>query len=135
MTTMTRCLLAMCLALAACGEKSPAPPAAPANGATSPTTTAPPSSIASLLGPGGKHFAAERVYKGQCAPPGSRGGCITITLRPDGTYRHVHYDMVLDGTYTVSGTTVSLSGAVPGEGDEMTLAPDGRMLGELPLEP
>lgn len=126
-----RWLLAL-VTVAACERTAP-PPATPKNDA--PPAPAPATAtIRSLLGPDGTHFAAERVYEGQCAPPGSRGGCVSFTFKPDGTYRSVQYDMVMDGTYEVAGTTVTLHYEVPGEGDEMTLSPDGRMLGELPLE-
>ena len=88
----------------------------------------------SLFVVGGKHFAEVRVYEGNCAPPGSRGGCVTITLRPDGTYRNFQYDMAIDGTYTIADGKVTLTGPEPGMVEEMTLSPDGKKLDELTLK-
>ncbi len=124
---MTRLLLTLGLATA-CGGISPPP--------TSPTPTSPAtSSLASLLTPDGRHFATERIYEGNCAPAGSRGGCHTITLRPDGTYRNFLYDAAIDGSYVISGSTVKLTGSDPSMTEELALAPDGSQLGELPLKP
>ena len=80
-----------------------------------------------------KTVIAETVYKGQCAPAGSRGGCHTLTLRPDGTFTEWMYDAGLDGTYTIQGTTVTLTG-----GDSATrtleMSADGKKIGEFTLE-
>jgi hypothetical protein len=117
---------AIVIVLGACGG-SPAPHHAPGSGSGS--------GSGSILGADGTHVAVERTYVGHCAPPGSRGGCLTITLRPDGTYRHVFYDAAIEGTYTISGNTVTLSGPSSGEGETMTLSADGTRLGEMMLRP
>src|SRR4051794_19637445 len=99
---MTRTLLV--ILLVACGSKA----TTPSNTAVDPPAS--PSSSQSPLGPDGTHVAAERVYEGRCAPAGSRGGCVTITLRPNGTYRNWQYDAAIDGTYTIAGHTLTLAG-------------------------
>ena len=97
------------------------------------TTTAPPPASGVPLGPDGKHVATERVYEGDCMPAGSRGGCHTVTLRPDGTYVNFLFDAAMTGTYTIDGTVVSLKG--PDEPIKMTLSADGTKLDSLPLKP
>ena len=74
--------------LAACASTAPAPSSAPAPSTTAVDPPAKQEPATSVLAMDGKHVAAERVYEGRCAPKGSRGGCITITLRPDGTYKN-----------------------------------------------
>ena len=67
-------------------------------------------------------------------PAGSRGGCHTVTLRPDGTYTNFLFDAAMNGTYTVEGTVVSLAGP-DREPIKMTLSEDGAKLDALPLKP
>ncbi|MBA3820634.1 MAG: hypothetical protein H0X17_17210 [Deltaproteobacteria bacterium] len=127
---ITRLLVSLGLATA-CGGTS-----APPTSTTPATPTAPATSpLSGLLTPDGRHVASERVYEGNCAPAGSRGGCHAITLRPDGTYRNFLYDAAIDGTYVISGTTVKLTGSDPSMTEELALAADGSRLGELPLKP
>jgi len=104
--------------------------------APDPTTTpvAPPVRAGDVLGPDGTHVASERVYQGECSPPGSRGGCHTVTLRPDGTYRNFLFDAAIEGTYRIEGRTVTLRGPDPGASEQATLSADGTMLGALTLE-
>lgn len=75
----------------------------------------------------------ERVYKGDCAPAGSRGGCHTLTLRPDGTFTEWMYDAGLNGTYTIDGNTITLTG---GESVPRTLeiSADGTKVGDFVRE-
>ena len=86
----------------------------------------------SVLGADGKHFASERIYEGRCAPAGSRGGCVTITLRPDGTYRNFQYDAAMSGTYTIADHTLTLVGGP--EGESMTFSADFEKLDDLALK-
>lgn len=120
---------ALLVLLVACGPKVTAP-TTPGNSA--PPSTAPASTSPSPLSPDGTHVASERVYEGRCAPPGSRGGCITITLRPDGTYRNFLYDAAVEGTYTIADHTLTLSG--PPESETMTFSPDYGKLDDLALK-
>ncbi len=112
----------MFVLLAACGSSPPkaAPPP-------------PPSAGDGLLGPDGHHVATERVYEGDCMPAGTRGGCHTVTLRPDGTYRNFLFDAGMDGTYSIDGAVVSLKG--PDQPITMTLSADGTKLDSLALKP
>jgi hypothetical protein len=93
----------------------------------------PPSVGDPLLTADGRHFAAERVYEGECAPAGSRGGCHTITFRPDGTYRVILFDAALEGTYQIRGDLVVMS-APPDMREELPLSADRTRLGELSLK-
>jgi hypothetical protein len=95
----------------------------------SPTTQAP-----SFLSADGTKVAVERVYEGDCAPAGSRGGCHTITLRPDGTHRNFLFDAAIEGTYTIANGTVKLTGSDPSMTEELPLSADGTMLGTLALK-
>ncbi len=106
--------LVLVVLLAACGSKA----ATPSNTAVDPPAQTAPSP----LGMDGKHVAAERVYEGRCAPPGSRGGCFSITLRPDGTYKNFLYDAAIEGTYSISDHTLTLEG--PSASEHMTFSPD-----------
>ncbi len=95
----------------------------------------PPSQPTGELTLDGKHFATERVYQGECMPAGSRGGCHTLTLRPDGTFRNFLYDAAILGTYEIQGTEVALRGgdaSMPIE--RLTLSADRTRLGDLQLE-
>jgi hypothetical protein len=113
--------------LVACGPKATTP-STPVGNSSAPSSPAP----ASPLTPDGKHFATERVYEGRCAPAGSRGGCLTFTLRPDGTYQNILYDAAIDGTYTIADHTATLVG--PSGTQQMTLSPDYDKLDDLPLK-
>ena len=112
-----RWMLAL-LTAAACGSSPP------------PSTPPPPPAGDALLGPDGHHVAKERVYEGDCMPGGTRGGCHTVTLRPDGTYRNFLFDAAMDGTYSIDGTIVSLKGPDP-DPITMTLSADGTKLDSL----
>jgi hypothetical protein len=116
--------------LVACAPKA----TTPSNTAADPSASAPAPAPepGSIVGPGGKHVATERVYEGKCAPPGSRGGCITITLRPDGTYKNFLYDAAIEGTYSISDHTLTLEG--PAASEHMTFSPDYEKLDELALK-
>jgi hypothetical protein len=124
---MSSCWILALLTAAACGGSSPGP-------STTPTPPAPAPAAEALLGPDGKHVAKERVYEGDCMPAGTRGGCHTVTLRPDGTYRNFLFDAAMEGEYTIEGNVVSLSRPEP-EPIKMTLSADGTMLDALPLKP
>ena len=117
---------ALLVLLVACGPK--AAPSTPGN--SEPPSTTPAST--SPLSPDGTHVASERVYEGRCAPAGSRGGCLTITLRPDGTYRNFLYDAAIDGTYTIADHTLTLTG--PSGTETMTFSPDYDKLDDLALK-
>lgn len=121
---MTRALLV--ILLVGCGPKT----TTPSNTAVDPPASAP--EAPSIVGPGGKHVAAERAYEGRCAPPGTRGGCITITLRPDGTYKNFLYDAAIEGTYTISDHTLTLEG--PSASEHMTFSADYEKLDDLTLK-
>ena len=95
----------------------------------------PPKPPVEQLTANGKHFATERIYEGECAMVGSRGGCHTITFRPDGTYRDFLFDAGIEGTYEISGTDVTLTSTdttLPPE--KLTLSADRAQLGALTLE-
>jgi hypothetical protein len=110
--------------LAACGS-SPGP-----------TTTSPPPSSQgpAYLSADGTRVSAERVYEGDCMPAGSRGGCHTITLRPDGTYRNFLFDAAVNGTYVITGNIVKMTATEPAMTEELALSADGATLGTLPLK-
>jgi hypothetical protein len=116
---------ALLVLLVACGPKATAPSTPVNSDPSTPAQTSP-------LGPDGKHVAAERVYEGRCAPAGSRGGCVTITLRPDGTYRNFLYDAAIDGTYTIVDHTLTLNG--PSGNETMTFSADWEKLDDLALK-
>ena len=126
--------LALALGVPACGGARGA-------GATPGTTApgggpgAPAAGFGGLLAADGTRVAAEVVFQGDCAPAGSRGGCHTITLRPDGSYRNFLYDAAIDGTYTITGAVVRLTGPDPALIEELTLSADGTHLGEMVRQP
>jgi len=126
------------LALAACGATTASsPPPPPPSGPT--TAAAPPAPPPAPSGDGmltadGRHFAATRVYKGECAPAGSRGGCHTLTLNPDGSYRNWLFDAAILGTYQIEGDAVLLTPSGPAAPERLALSPDRTRLGELTLE-
>lgn len=114
------------LALVACGA-----PSAPT---TTPSTTTSPPSRPDYLSADGTRFATERVYEGECMPAGTRGGCHTLTLRPDGTARNFLFDAAMDGTYSIQGSTVTFVGTDPEMREELPLSADGKTLGSLTLK-
>lgn len=81
----------------------------------------------------GKAFAAERVYEGNCAPAGSRGGCYRLTLRPDGSMEYFMLDAAVRGTYVIEGDTVTFTPA-DGQAQKLALSADRTMVGELKLK-
>ncbi len=84
----------------------------------------------------GRFVAIERLYKGDCAPAGSRGGCHTITLMPDGTYRNFLYDAVITGAYEIKDGVVTLKAVADGVVDQtLPLSADLSMLGEFVYQP
>ncbi len=121
---ITRCILL--IALVGCGA-----PSAPA---TTPSTTTSPPSRKDYLSADGTRFATERVYEGDCMPAGTRGGCHTLTLRPDGTARNFLFDAAVDGTYSIQGSTLTFVGSAPDMRDELPLSEDGKTLGSLTLK-
>lgn len=122
---MTRWTLLVCLA--ACGgNPGPATPTEPATPAPTPG--------AAYLSADGTWVSAERVYEGDCMPAGTRGGCHTITLRPDGTYRNFLFDAAVQGTYVIVGGVVKMIATEPAMAEDLALAADGSMLGTLPLK-
>jgi hypothetical protein len=130
---LTRRILIACVGLGLGGACHPGAPSAPA---TPPVTTPTPPATGGGLTADGRHFATERVYQGECAPAGSRGGCHTITLRPAGTYRNFLFDAAIDGTYEIRGDVVTLRGSdasMPAE--QLTLSADRTRLGDLTLQP
>lgn len=133
---MKRWLVVLMLGTA-CGAGAPppqspvsAPPAGPEAESPEPQGQGP----GQEPGVEGAHVTAEVVYKRDCAPPGSRGGCHTITLHPDGRYTEWLYDAVTGGTYTIDGDQVALSGATPELDRVLTLSADRTQLGEFQLE-
>lgn len=118
-------LIAISIPMAACGST-----ATPTS-----TTTPPPAEPAAYLSADGTHFAAERVYEGDCMPAGTRGGCHTITFRPDGSYRNFLFDAAMEGTYTIAGSTVNLAASDPAMNQALTLSADGTKLDTLTFKP
>lgn len=114
------------IALVACGA-----PSAPT---TTPGATTSPPPLPGYLSADGTRFATERVYEGDCMPAGSRGGCHTLTLRPDGTARNFLFDAAVDGTYSIHGSTVTFVGTGTDMRDELPLSEDGKTLGSLALK-
>ena len=100
-----------------------------------PVVQQPPTGGDPLLTADGKHFAASRTYQGECMPAGSRGGCYSITLEPDGTYRHVLLDAAVTGKYAIAVDEVSLTpdGDMPPQ--TMTLSADRSRLGDFAYQP
>lgn len=115
--------------LAGCPARSVAPPpmAPEVNAPPSPT---PPASTDPLLTADGRRFAAERTYQGECAPPGSRGGCYSITLDPDGRFRHMLLDAAMTGSYEIVGDEVRLTHDGEAPPTTWILSADRTRLGE-----
>lgn len=115
-----------CYGATTAAPRNPPPPTA----GPAPTQTG-----ATALTPDGKRFAVERVFEGKCAPPGSRGGCHTITLRPDGTFTNFLYDAAITGTYEIQGSEVVLTANNdPSMVEKLSLSPDRNRLGELDVK-
>ncbi|MBK9036519.1 MAG: hypothetical protein IPL61_35605 [Myxococcales bacterium] len=125
-----RSVLAASIAALAAGcvltsSKAPPPPSGgPVAPAADPALTA-----------DGQHFAASRTYQGECAPPGSRGGCYSVTLEPDGGYRHVLLDAAITGTYVISGSQVQFTPAGSAPPETMTLSADRTRLDDFVYQP
>lgn len=83
----------------------------------------------------GKHFAVSRVYKGECMPAGSRGGCYSITLDPDGHYRNWLLDAAISGTYEIAGAEVRFTPEGDAPPSTMTLSADRTTLDDYRFEP
>jgi hypothetical protein len=81
----------------------------------------------------GRHFAAERVYEGNCAPAGSRGGCYRLTLRPDGSMEYFMLDAAVTGTYEIAGDTLTFT-PTDGQAQQLAISADRTMVGELKLK-
>lgn len=124
-------LLPVLVSVAACsgsnGSSTGAPPT------TAPAPAPAPAPVSSVLSADGKHFAAERVYEGNCAPAGSRGGCYTLTLRPDGTMTYFMLDAGVEGTYEIQGDKLLLSPS-GGNLEPFTLSSDYARANDLPLK-
>ncbi len=110
--------------LAGCPAKSAPPPVTPAPVDGAPSLTA-----------DGQRVAASTLYRGECMPAGSRGGCYEITLDPDGSYRHLLLDAEVGGTYVIAGDQVTLtpSGDMPPQ--TLTLSADRRKLDDFVYQP
>lgn len=118
--------LAGCPSRAVTPAPTPTPPA---------TTQAPPTGTDPLLTADGRHFAQARTYQGECAPAGSRGGCYSITLEPDGRFRHMLLDAPLGGTYVVEGDQVRLTPDGEAAPSAMTLSADRARLDDYVYQP
>ena len=99
-----------------------------------PVVQQPPTGGDPLLTADGKHFAASRTYQGECMPAGSRGGCYSVTLDPDGTYRHMLLDAAMRGTYVIDGDQVTLTPDGDTDVQTMTLSADRLRLGDFVYE-
>ena len=121
------CLLIGCAPAAPAASGSPPPPEPVAVPAAPPAPPAAPATQA-------RHFETERVYEGNCAPAGTRGGCYRLTLRPDGTMAYLMLDAAVKGTYVIDGDTITITMA-PGETQQFALSADRTMAGELKLKP
>lgn len=126
---MRSLLFAFALSLAACGGGTTSSPA-PDNTTSEPGEP----DVESPLTADGRHFAADRVYEGQCAPPGSRGGCHTITLHADGTVDNMLFDAMISGTYEITDHTLVITTSDGGV-EELELSDDYAKLGDLDLKP
>ena len=65
------------------------------------------------------------------APAGSRGGCYSVTLDPDGTYRHMMLDAAITGTYQIDGSTVAFKPNGEAQPTTMTLSADRTRLDDF----
>ena len=106
---------------------------APSQGSQSPVQQPPGDDAA--LSADGKHFAITRTYKGECMPAGSRGGCYSITLEPDGAYSHMLLDAAMTGSYVIEGNQVKLTPGGPATASAMTLSADRTRLDDYVYQP
>lgn len=88
-----------------------------------------------MLTTDGQHFAASRTYQGECAPAGSRGGCYSVSLEPDGSYRHMLLDAPITGTYVIAGDKVNFTPASAAPPSSMTLSADRTHLDDYVYQP
>lgn len=130
MKTLLRSVLvaAASLSLAACIVHTNGGPATPPPG-DRPATPDP------MLTTDGQHFAASRTYQGECAPAGSRGGCYSVSLEPDGSYRHMLLDAPITGTYVIAGDKVNFTPAGAAPPSTMTLSADRTRLDDYVYQP
>ena len=128
MKTFLRSVLAASaasLSLAACVvHTNPPPPPGDRPPAPDPMLTA-----------DGQHFAVSRTYQGECAPAGSRGGCYSVSLEPDGSYRHMLLDAPISGTYAIAGDKVNFTPAGAAPPSTMTLSADRTRLDDYVYQP
>lgn len=68
---------------------------------------------------------ADAFFQGDCTPAGSRGGCYSLTLRKDGSFRQVLLDASQSGTYVVEGNVLVLSFAKGGPEPQRLKSVDG----------
>lgn len=106
---------------AGCPARAVTPPPTPVTPAGDPMLTA-----------DGQHFATTRLYQGECV--GGRGGCYSVTLEPDGSFRNMLLDAAILGTYVIAGDQVQLTpnGAPP---STMTLSADRTKLDDFVYQP
>lgn len=58
--------------------------------------------------PAAGHGWLDASFRGECAPAGSRGGCYSLTLKADGTFREVLLDATQGGNYSIEGSSLML---------------------------
>ena len=104
----------------------------PARAVTKPPVTTPVTQSSDLTADG-KHVAITRLYKGECV--GGRGGCYSVTLEPDGTYRHMLLDAAVTGTYEIASGQVTLTPNGDALPQTMTLSADLTRLDDMVYEP
>ncbi len=120
---MSRLALASLAVVAGCPQRSVAP-APPAIEQPAPASSDP------LLTADGLRVSASRTFQGECAPAGSRGGCYSVTLEPDGRFRHMLLDAAITGTYVVEGDLVRLTPDGEAPPSTMRLSADRTRLGD-----
>lgn len=88
-------------------------------------SAAPVVSAAPAAFPGPVAGRLDAVFRGTCAPPGSRGGCYSLTLKADGTFRQVLLDAIQGGTYAIQGDKLVLTFPKGGPAEQALTTPDG----------